>query len=345
MRKKILGAAWFLVAAITATACGSSDPSPEGSGDAAEGASLAGETIEFVVPFSPGGGYDQYARMLAPELEEKLGAKVVVINKPGAGGILATNEVLEADPDGTTIIMFNTIGHVGSALAEAEGVQYEVEEFSYIGRISSEPDVMLTKSDSEFESIEDVIAADRPVKFAATGPGSNEYIDPIVLQELLGFQAEMVTGFEGGSEAYLALIQGNVDAHSRSLYSQLPGVDAGDAKALLVIGSEPVEQLDGVPTLLDVVPDEKRDLAETHAALVESGRTIAGPPGMDPALLDELRTAFEEVATDEEFVAEAEETGRPVSFASGADVEATIQELMSAPADYVELLRAAFGTN
>lgn len=345
MRKKIVGAAWFLAAAVAMTACGS-NPSPEGSGDGTgEANALAGKTIEFVVPFSPGGGYDQYARMLAPELEKKLDAKVVVINKPGAGGILATNEALKAKPDGTTIIMFNTIGHVGSALAEAEGVQYEVEEFSYIGRISSEPDVMLTKSDSEYESIEDVIAADKPVKFAATGPGSNEYVDPVVLQDLLGIKAEMVTGFEGGSEAYLALIQGNVDAHSRSLYSQLPGVEAGDARALLVIGSEAAEELDDVPTLLDVVPDEKRELAETHAALVESGRTIAGPPGMDEALLEELRTAFEEVATDEEFAAEAKETGRPVSFASGADVQSTIQELMSAPAEYVELLKAAFGTN
>lgn len=345
MRKTILGVASFLTVAVALTACGS-NPSAAESGDAAgESSRLAGKTIEFVVPFSPGGGYDQYARMLAPELAKKLGAKVVVINKPGAGGILATNEAWNAEPDGTTIVMFNTIGHVGSALAEAEGIQYEVEGFSYIGRVSSEPDVVLTKSDSEYESIEDIIAADNPIKFAATGPGSNEFIDPVVLQDLLGITIEMVTGFEGGSEAYLALLQGNVDAHSRSLYSQLPGVEAGDARPLLVIGSESVYELDGVPTLLDIVPDAKRELAETHVALIESGRTIAGPPGMDEALLEEFRTAFEEVATDQEFAAKAEETGRPVSFASGAEVESMIQELMGSSADYVELLRKAFGTN
>src|SRR5262245_49623887 len=124
---------------------------------AADGpASLAGETIELIVPFAPGGGYDAYARQLAPKLGEELQATVIVVNKPGAGGVLATNEIWKADPDGTTIALFNTPGHLGSALAQSPGVRYDAEAFSYIGRLSSEPDVVLTAKDSAYHSWNDV---------------------------------------------------------------------------------------------------------------------------------------------------------------------------------------------
>ena len=332
----MFGAVSFLTASMALTACGSS---PE----AQESGNFSGETIEFIIPFDAGGGYDSYARQLAPELGEKLDADVVVINKPGAGGLLATNEVRNANPDGNTIVMFNTVGHIGSALAEAEGVQYEPEEFSYIGQISSEPDVLITKSGSEYEDFDSVLDAPA-IRFAATGPGSNEYVDPVVLMELFGINGEVVTGFGSSNEAYLAVIAGNVDAHSRSLGSQLPGIEAGDADPLLIIGSEPVEQLDDVATLLEVVPEDKRELAEAHTELIESGRTIAAPPETDPQVLDELRTAFEEVVTDSEYQKAAEESGRPVTFASGEDVEAMVSRLMDAPQEYVSMLKRAYGT-
>lgn len=307
---------------------------------------LEGKTINLVVPFDAGGGYDSYARQLAPELATKLDAKVVVINKPGAGGLLATNEVWNAKPDGTTIVMFNTVGHLGSAMAEADGVQYDPEKFDYIGRISSEPDVIVAGNASPHKDFDSFLSATKPVRFAATGPGSNEYVTPVVLEEIFGMKNEVVTGFASSNEAYLSVLSGDVDAHSRSLGSQLPGIAAGDAKPILVLGSQPVEELEGIPTLMDVVPEgETRPIAEAHAALMESGRTLAAPPETDPAILEQLRTAFEEVVTDEAFIAAADQAGRPVSFASGTDVESTISTIMDSPASYVDALKRAYGTN
>jgi tripartite-type tricarboxylate transporter receptor subunit TctC len=348
MKRNLVAASALTTMALALSACGSDGGSDGGSSAAegeAAGCALDGETIEMIVPFSPGGGYDQYARQLAPALGEELGADVVVINNPGAGGLLATNELANAEPDGTSLGIFNMTGHVGSALAEASGVQYDPTEFGYLGRISSEPDVVLVQAAGPHETFQDLVdaAGSGPVRFAATGPGSNEYVDPVVLEQVLGLDIEIVTGYEGGSEAALGLIQGDVDAHSRSLYSQLPAVTAGDARAALVLGSEPAKELPGVPTVVELAEnDEQRELLEFHARLIESGRAFAVPPGVEDGCLEELRTAYETVVTDAEFVAAGEEGGRPISFSSGADVQQEVEALMDAPQEYVDILKEAY---
>lgn len=337
MRKSLL-VAWCIVATAALAGCGSSS-------EAKETGNFAGETIRFILPFDPGGGYDAYARQLAPELGKKLGAEVVVINKPGAGGLLATNEVWNTKPDGKTIVMFNTPGHLGSALAGADGVQYKPEDFAYIGQISSEPDVVAAGPESKVKSFDDMEDAtpENPVRFAATGPGSNEYLDPLVLNDLLGINVDVITGFSG-SDADLAVVAGDVDVNSKSLNSQLPAIKVGDKSPLLVIGSTPVDGLPGVPTLLEKVPADKREMAQAHIRLIESGRTIAAPPGTDSRLLEELRTAFEEVLTDTKYVEAAKSAGRPVTFASGHDVEENIIRIMKSPEAYVQTLKVAYGT-
>jgi tripartite-type tricarboxylate transporter receptor subunit TctC len=310
-------------------------------------ASLAGETIQLIVPFAPGGGYDAYARQLAPKLGAELHATVIVVNKPGAGGVLATNAVWKAEPDGTTIALFNTPGHLGSALAQSPGVRYNAEDFSYIGRLSSEPDVVLTAKDSVYQSWADVMKkrGNPPVRFAATGPGSNEYIDGVVLHNLLGLDSKVVTGYSTSNEAYLGILSRVVDLHSRSYGSQESALKSSDAIPLLTVGSKDgYPLLADTPTLSDVVADDQKALAQSHAELIESGRTIAGPPGMRPELLELLRNAFQKVVTDPDYEAAAKKSRRPISFASGQEVADNVTKIMHSPKEYVELIKKAYGT-
>ncbi|MCI2418390.1 tripartite tricarboxylate transporter substrate binding protein [Saccharopolyspora sp. K220] len=310
--------------------------------DTAQGP-LAGQTIELIVPFEPGGGYDLYARQLAPELGKKLHAEVVVINKPGAGGLLATNDVWKSKPDGTKITLLNTVGHLGSALAGAQGVRYRAQDFSYIGRISGEPDLTMAAASSPYDTLQDLYNAHEQIRAVATGPGSNEYIDAVVVNAALKLDSKVVTGFVGSGEAWLAVMSGYATCHSRSLSSQLPAVNSGDAKPLLIIGDQPVPELPGVPTLSSLANDANRNIIEDHVRLIASGRSLAGPPGMDPAVLEALRTAFREVVTDPRYIADAKTQKRPVDFASGEDIDRLVDEVMHSSPEYVALLREAFG--
>ncbi|MEU4482633.1 tripartite tricarboxylate transporter substrate binding protein [Micromonospora sp. NPDC023966] len=337
--KKLHIAALAVIAMVAAAGCQSQGAAGKASGN------FKGETINLVVPFDPGGGYDSYARQLAPALGKELGAKVVVVNKPGAGGLLAMNELSSAKPDGTTLEILNMTGAVGSALAGADGVKYKPQDFSYVGQIASEPDVVIAAKKGAIKSSADLVAAAQKggLRFAATGPGSNEYVDPLVLSKALGVNNKIVTGFAGSGEAALALLQGHVDAYSRSLGSQLPTIKSGDGIPILVLGSKPVAQFPDVPTMLDVAGDAaSKEMLQFHAHLLESGRTIAAPPKMDQARLAELRDAFAKVVQEADFVAEGEKAGRPIVYKSGADVAKTVDELMNPPAAYVDILKAAY---
>lgn len=332
----------MVVGALALTGCGTS-----GDDASTSSTNFAGMTIELIVPFDPGGGYDQYARQLAPKLEAELEAEIVVVNEPGAGGLLATNQLTNAEPDGSSIAIFNMPGHIGAALAEADGVNYQPEEFSYIGQISSEPDVLIAKEGGEYETFDDLAQAAEAeqLKLSSTGPGANDYMDAVVLDSVLGIENDIVAGYNSGDDAALAVFKDDVDGFSRSLYSQLPLIDDGDAQPLLTVGSErpDLDQLKDVPTILDIAKtDEQGQLLDFHTRLVESGRAFAAPPGMEPERLEELRKAFEEVVTDPAFAKASEKKGRPITFASGEQVAEEVAELADAPSDYVSLVKEGF---
>src|SRR3712207_6181171 len=132
---------WSLVAlglgAGVLTGC-SSDSGTAAAAAAGEGdcSSLEGETISLVVPYEPGGGYDAYTRLVAPYLEEQTGATIAVENQPGAGGLLALNDLLTEDADGTHLAIMNGVGAGGSSIAGAEGAGFALDDFTYIGRVA-----------------------------------------------------------------------------------------------------------------------------------------------------------------------------------------------------------------
>ncbi|MFP5370530.1 MAG: tripartite tricarboxylate transporter substrate-binding protein, partial [Actinomycetes bacterium] len=117
------------VVGLLATACGADDGEGAtaagtgggggGGGVEAQESCYEGERATFMVPFSPGGGYDTIARGIAPYLEDELGATIVVENVTGAGGRVAANELYTAEPDGLTFGIFAAQGIVGAALAGA----------------------------------------------------------------------------------------------------------------------------------------------------------------------------------------------------------------------------------
>jgi tripartite-type tricarboxylate transporter receptor subunit TctC len=307
-----------------------SEPEPEPEPEATP--ELGVDVVEFVVPYEPGGGYDQYVRLMAPFLGECTGAQVVPINEPGAGSLLATNQTAIAPADGSRIQIFNTIGVISAQLAEADGVNFDLAEFTWLARIANEPSAISVGADSEFDDLQDLIDADRPIRFVATGPGSNEYIFAVVLGEVFGFEVEMITGFAGSGEAQASVIQGHADAHVLSLGSSLGPIEAGDLRPLGLIGSEPAEALPDTPTVYDYDPVEgQEEVLDGLVGLVETARAVAGPPGMDEATTTALRDGLECVLTDDAFVEQAVAQGRDVAFLPGDEMQQTLVDVLEGP--------------
>jgi tripartite-type tricarboxylate transporter receptor subunit TctC len=359
MRLKTTGRKWSLAAAVAAgalvlTACGGgeSDTAAPASGDDTEtadetsdeqeldGDALAGETITFIVGVSPGGGFDSYARMIAPFLAEELGASVVVENQPGAGGLVSLNNLYTAAPDGTTMAMVNGSGTGGNVLAGAEGMHFELDEFSTLGRVAGEPKVLVAATGSGYEAMEDLLADPDGFRYGTTGPGGSTHTDAQLLTASLGIPGELVSGFDGSEEIGLALAAGELQGTIGTLDSHVPDFDAGDQVPLAMIADEPHEDFPDVPTVIEYVDDEDREvIARTHIAVIELGRALFAPPELPDEILTTLRQAVENVLTSEEFLAEAESQSRPIGYLSGPELDQLIDTVVNAPDEVFEALQ------
>jgi len=301
-----------------------------------------GETAAFVVAYGAGGGYDQIARLLAPYLEDELGATVVVENRPGAGGLLAANNLFAAEPDGLEFGFFSGQGIAGSVLGGAEGVNFELPEFSSVARVAADPRVLIVGAQTPYQTIEDVQAAEG-LLFASAGPGGSDHIDATVLFPLLDIDGRIITGYEGGAETELAVTSGDAQLASGTVATAMTPIEAGDHRAVLIIGDDRVEELPDVPAMLELDLDEdQRALAEAHIQLQDMGRLVWAPPGVPADCLAQLRGAFEAALGNPELLAEIEGAGLAVDHLSGEELRAVTESVLAAPPEYVSLLQQAF---
>ena len=367
-RRRLQGLSALLLALVL-TACGSeqaadtegADEATDAGGGAeataAAGAEnacaehFAGETVTITVGYGVG-GFDDYTRMMAPYLQEELGAdEVVVENQEGAGGNIQVNNLFTAEPDGLTLGLINAPGAVGSQLTEQPGVRFNMDEFSWVGRIAYEPNIVVVDADGPLESFDDLMAQDPPT-FGSEGPGGTNYLLPSLFREVFPEMSglEIITGFDA-PEIELAIQRGEIDAMTGPWDSRLAQIEAGEQQAVLVVSAEPIddrhEAFEGVPAIMDreQLSEDGREIVQAFLNFAELGRALAAPPGVDEEILTCLREAFERAATSEELIAEGQERSRPIGFLTGEEVDQLVDELINnLPERYLEILRASMST-
>lgn len=305
--------------------------------------SLDGETVSLVVPYEPGGGYDSYARLLAPYLEEQTGATIAVQNQPGAGGLLALNNLLTEKPDGTTIAIMNGVGAGGSSLAGADGAQFKLDDFTYVGRVVSEPPLIVTSANGPYQTF-DAVRAAPSFRWGSTGPGAEDYVTASLLSKVFDIKGEVVTGFPGSGETELAILQGAIDGMSGNPGSRRQAVEEGTQTPVLRMGEEAPSWLRvEVPWVRDVpMTDEQRALIDAHLALIEIGRPLVGPPGMDEAAKGCWREAMAAVMANPDLLAAAQQQERELAYLGGAELDGLVERIITAPPQYRELLAGMY---
>jgi tripartite-type tricarboxylate transporter receptor subunit TctC len=350
--KPVAYVAAALVALLTASCAGAdSDTNAEDPAEAGESVDLdaaaefyEGETLTLVVPFSPGGGYDSYARMLAPYIEEEIGANVVVENLEGAGGLLAINQLLTDRSEGLRVAIMNAVGVGGAAIAEAEGPAFELDELAYIARIGQEPHLVVVGAQTPYETFEDIASAP-DFRFGSTGPGAADFVNSNVLVEVFALDAEIITGFEGSSENELAVTRGDVDGMTGDFDSRIGAVEDGDHRPILLIGEDRRDEVPDTPAVLELdLTDEQRAVVEAHLALLAMGRPIVASPTIPADHLEFLRQAFDRVMNNSDLIAEADTQGRPLNYLPGHEMDDLVQDLLDAPDAYRQTLAIAYAS-
>ncbi|GAA5133136.1 tripartite tricarboxylate transporter substrate-binding protein [Pseudonocardia adelaidensis] len=333
-----------LRAAVAGVLCALLAACGTGGGGGQKAGPFAGEDVDLVVPYEPGGGYDAYARALAPYLEDCLDATVVVRNEPGAGGLVATNQTFTAGTDEKRIQIVNTVGLVSAQIAQAEGVGFDLEKVNWIGRIAAPPNVVVVATGSPVQGLPDLVHAGRPVRFVSTGPGSNDYIAPNILGAALGFPLEIVTGFAGAPEARAAVVAGNADAHILPVDSQLSAIESGDVRPIVTLDEERDPFVPDTPTVFEAAaPDaHAKAMIDSLVALGQTGRALMASPQMPADRVEALRAAFGCAIGNPDLVADLEKQERPLDPLGGPETAQLVRDVLTAPEEFRQLIVASY---
>ncbi len=291
-----------------------------------------GNAINFVVPYNPGGGYDEYARLIAPYLEKYTGARIDILNVPGSGGMKGAVEIFNSPNDGTYIGIINGSAMVTNQLAEIEGANYRVGDYEYLGRIVADPRVLTMAANSGMDTFETIQSDGETAVIGATGLGGSTYVDAVIIGEAFGMDQRVIPGFDRSGDIRTAMLRGDVDGMWGSLGSALSGIRSGDQIAVLHGERDTtIEELAGVPSIWERAaessdPARAEEILTAWVALSAVGRPVAAPPGVPADRLAFLQDAFEQAINDPEFVAAAQGADRDLSPLNGADMSVIAKE-------------------
>jgi tripartite-type tricarboxylate transporter receptor subunit TctC len=292
-----------------------------------------GKTVRLIVGFSAGGGFDLYARMIAPYIARELGANVIVENQPGAGGITATNRMMTAPPDGLQIMLVNGLAAAFGQFTEQQGVRYDLAKLEHLGTVSGNPWVWLVTASSPWKSVADVLADKRKYMWSAGGPIDGLSDGAAFTCEALVLDCNVVLGYPGSNDSALAVGKGEMDMLYIVDTSAANYVATGQIRVLASMGRARSKLFPDVPTVFEAakLSEEGAALLDFHSTAEKLGRILVAPPGTPPERLAALRAAVKAALTDPVLIAEGDKTQRNVEFASAEETRKSSISVVSDP--------------
>jgi tripartite-type tricarboxylate transporter receptor subunit TctC len=288
---------------------------PARAGDA-ESDFFKGKTVRLIVGFGAGGGYDTYARMIAPYIGRRLGANVVVENQPGAGSLIALNNLVVSEPDGLRLMLANGTAAGLSQLLGMPGVRFDLNTVTHFGTVSASPWIWLVHKDSPIKTVADAQKAQNVMTWSATGPIDGMSDGAQVACAVLQLRCKVILGYTGTNDATLAVARKEIDSAYVSDTSANNYVHAHDVRAVANMSRRRSRFFPDIPTVFEQTNMSKEDQAimDIHATAEDLGRILIGPPKMPPARAAFLRRVIADALNDPKLKEEGERTQRYIEF-------------------------------
>lgn len=290
-----------------------------------------GKVVKFIVSVGVGGGYDAYARMIAPHLAKALEATVIVENLPGAGGILALNQQMIAPPDGLRFTIINGTPAILAQILEQENLRYDLTKVDHLGIIAAEPWVWLIGAHMPFKTISEAVTSGTKIRWGGTGPTGGPSDGGAITCEALKLNCQIVLGFRGSAEIALAVQRAELDALYISDASAFTYDKAGQVRAFATAARRRSKVLPEVATMyeaLKLAPEQEWWL-DFRASLNDLGRILVTAPGTQADRLAHLRGAIKKVLTDPEVVAEGAKSQRFIDFRDADEAQRTAVKVLT----------------
>lgn len=280
------------------------------------------EDIEWIVPFSAGGGFDAYSRGLAEAAESYLpdDVDIVVSNiEPMPQGLTT---LFTAEPDGYTVGLLPMPSAVGEEILQPDLVKWKTDEFTVFGQVDSNAYVVYVAGDSPYQTIEDLVNAGEQLQAATVSKGGSSGLATRAAIAGLGLDAGVTYGLEGSAEVVTTLLRGDADFIVYGT-SDIPGfIDSGDVRPLLFLGTE--DQRPEELTWLQDVPSAEDAGFPDLAGTVTEIRAVVGPPELPEEIATYWRDKLEEVLASDEFKKWSEDSNRPIVPLGAAEAEEAI---------------------
>jgi len=296
-------------------------------------ADFPAKNIEFVIPVSPGGGFDTYVRAIAPIMQRHLPQSVNIVpdNVPAAGGARGAAQVFRAKADGYTIGIFNIPGMLVPQIRGDSGLQYDLTKMTWLGSLGYDSYGIGVASSSPYKTVADLKALGRPVKFTASGPSSTAYSTTMIATDMLGIPREMISGYKGSNDYVLAVIRGDGDAVVGALPVMEKFVESGE---LRIIGT--FDETSLVPGAQNAV-----ELGHPELSKLTLGRLVAGPPNLPPEIAKTLSESLMAAMKDRDMVKWSKDSGIEIEPGDAAAAKANLESQFNFYTQYNKYLGPA----
>jgi tripartite-type tricarboxylate transporter receptor subunit TctC len=253
-------------------------------GSASAQAPFPTKQVHIYVPYAAGGAVDILARTLGEAVSQKWGQSVVIENRPGAGGVIASQALATSQPDGYTLILVAS-GHATNPFLYSKLPYDTFKSFTPISLVASSPNILLVKADSPYKTIGDVIAAAKAkpgsLTFGESGNGTSTHLAGELFKSLAKIDIGPIS-YKGGLPAINDLLGGQIPLSFNNGPESVGQLKAGTVRALGVTTAKRAAFLPDVPSIGETVPGYD----------TEVWWGLLGPAGMPPELVTKLSQDF-----------------------------------------------------
>ncbi len=304
-----------------------------------------GRTVNIVVGFSPGGGYDTYARTLARHLDAHVpgNPRVIVQNMPGAGSLTAVRHLDAVAPkDGTVMVAFNP-GVITESFANPEKVKLKLSDFAWVGSITRDFRVCYAWHATGIKTFDDVLKRKEYV-MGATAAGTGSYVNGAIMRNVFGANIKHILGYPGSAEQRIAIERGELEGDCGSM-SSIPREWVENNRVNVFVRFSPARTPDipeNVPFIGEYAKTaEQKALLNILIAPGELGRPYIMSKQVPTDRINAMRAAFWATVNDKSFLADAQKQNLPVFPVNGEDAAKIIDEIYAAPPELLAKASAA----